>query len=79
MKTLKFSIITILLSFITSCDDRYYMPNDKGVVVAIQGMANGNEVTIRIIKSSMRTVGNVYVTFYTHESYSINDTIYFTK
>lgn len=50
MKILKFSVIAILLSFITSCDDRYYMPNDKGVVVAIQGMSNGNEVTIRIIK-----------------------------
>ena len=79
MKILKFSIIAILLSFMTSCDGRYYMPNDKGVVVAIQGMAKGNEVTIRIIRSSIRTVGSTYITFYTHKSYSINDTIYFTK
>lgn len=79
MKTLAFSIIAILLSFMTSCDDKYYLHNDKGVVVGIQGMSNGNEVTIRIIRSSIRTVGNTYVTFYTHKSYSINDTIYFTN
>lgn len=37
MKTLKFSIIAILLSFITSCDNvRYYIPNDKGVVISIK-------------------------------------------
>lgn len=79
MKVLKFSIIAILLSFMTSCDGRYYMPNDKGIVVAIQGMAKGNEVTIRIIRGSIRTVGSTYITFYTHKSYSINDTIYFKK
>lgn len=79
MKVLKFSVIAALLSFITSCDDRHYITNDKGVVVAIQGMEKGNEVTIRILRSSIRTVGSTYITFYTHKSYSINDTIYFTK
>lgn len=78
MKILKFSIIAILL-FMTSCDGKYYIPNDKGVVVGIQGMAKGNEVTIRIIRSSIWTVGSTYITFYTHNSYSINDTIYFTN
>lgn len=77
MKILKFSIIAILLSFMTSCDGKYYIPNDKGVVVGIQGIAKGNEVTIRIIRSSIRTVGSTYITFYTHKSYCINDTIYF--
>lgn len=79
MKILKFSIITILLSFMASCDGRYYIPNDKGVVVGIQGMEKGNEVTIRIIRSSIRTVGSTYVTFYTYKSYNINDTVYFAK
>ena len=79
MKILKFGIIAFLLSFMTSCDGRHYITNDKGVVVAIQGMEKGNEVTIRILRSSIRTVGSTYITFYTHESYSINDTIYFTN
>lgn len=38
MKVLKFSVIATLLSFMTSCDGRFYIPNDKGVVVGIQGM-----------------------------------------
>lgn len=79
MKILKFSIIAILLSFMASCEGRFYIPNDKGVVVSIEGMGNGNEVTIRIIRSSIRTVGSTYITFYTHKSYSINDTIYLTN
>lgn len=36
MKTLKFSIIAILLSFMTSCDYKCYLPSDKGVVIAIE-------------------------------------------
>lgn len=37
MKILIFSIIAILLSFMTSCDEnKYYIPNDKGVVVNIK-------------------------------------------
>lgn len=38
METLKFSIIAILLSFMTSCNSDYkcYLASDKGVVVAIK-------------------------------------------
>lgn len=35
MKILKFSIIAALLLFMTSCN-RYYIPNDKGVVISIK-------------------------------------------
>ena len=83
MKTLKFSIITILLSFITSCNNgRYYIPNDKGVVINIKKVQNENEVTIAIIKNSNQKgieIGAYYLTFITHKQYNINDTIYLTK
>lgn len=79
MRILKFSILVVLLSFIASCDGNYRIPNDKGVVVGIQGMEKGNEVTIRIIRSSINQVGSTYVTFYTYKSYNINDTIYLKK
>lgn len=83
MKILKFSIIAILLSFMTSCcDNRYYSYNDKGVVVSIQRVQNENEVTIEIIRNpKQRNLGGIetYITFLTHKQYNINDTIYFTK
>ena len=51
MKTLKFSIIAILLSFITSCDNDYkcYLSSDKGVV-AVKKVDKGNKVIIKLIK-----------------------------
>lgn len=83
MRILKFSIIAILLSFITSCDNgRYYIPNDKGVVISIEKVQNENEVTIAIIKNPNQKgieIGEYYLTFITHKQYNINDTIYFKK
>lgn len=35
MKIIKFSIIAILLSFMTSCDNRFYCHNDRGIVVNV--------------------------------------------
>ena len=81
MKTLKFSIITILLSFMTSCDNNYtcYLPSDKGVVVAIEKVENGNKIAIKLIqKHKQRCVSN-HVIFLTNKQYNINDTIYFKK
>ena len=75
MKILKFSIIVALLSFITSCN-RYYIPNDKGVVISIKKVENINEVTIKI--NSFKK-GNAYVTFPTNKKYNIDDVVYFTK
>lgn len=76
MKILKFSIIVALLLFMTSCN-RYYIPNDKGVVISIKKVENINEVTIKINASK----GNVdaYVTFPTNKQYNIDDVVYFTK
>ena len=79
MKILKFSIITILLSFITSCDLEYYSNSDKGVVVRIEKVNYGNEVTIRMIKYLKRSDVDTYITFLTNKQYNINDTVYFTK
>ena len=65
MKILKSSIIASLLLFITSCN-RYYIPNDKGVVISIKKVENINEVTIKINSSK---VGNTvaYITFLTNK------------
>lgn len=83
MRILKFSIIAILLSFMTSCiDNEYYSPNDKGVVIRIQKVHNGNEVTIRIIRNpKQRDLRGIetYITFLTCKQYNINDTVYFTN
>lgn len=83
MKTLAFSIIVILLSFMTSCcDNKCYITNDKGVVVGIQKFQNENEVTIMIIRNAnQRDLSGIetYITFLTNKQYNINDTIYFTK
>lgn len=79
MKILKFGIITILLSFITSCDLEYYSNSDKGVVVRIEKVNYGNEVTIRMIKYLKRSDVDTYITFLTNKQYNINDTVYFTK
>lgn len=83
MKILKFSIIAILLSFITSCGGpRYYVPNDKGVVIGIQKVQNDNEVTIKIVRNpKQRELRDIdyYITFLTHKQYNINDTVYFTN
>lgn len=84
MGILKFSIIAILLSFITSCDNDVacYIPSDKGVVIGIQKVQNENEVTIMIIRNAnQRDLSGIetYITFLTNKQYNINDTIYFTK
>lgn len=82
MKVLIFIIIVTLL-FITHCaDNKYYINNDKGVVVNIKKVKNDNEVTIRMIRHTDKTnlTGvETYVTFLTRMQYNINDTIYFTK
>lgn len=82
MKVLIFIIIVTLL-FITHCaDNKYYINNDKGVVVNIKKGKNDNEVTIKMIshpdKTNLTGV-ETYVTFLTRTQYNINDTIYFTK
>ena len=83
MKILKFSIVTILLSFMTSCyDNKYYSPNDKGVVINIKKVDNGNEVTLKIIRNpKQRDLKGIetYITFLTCKQYNINDTIYFSN
>lgn len=76
MKMLKFSIIVALLLFMTSCN-RYYIPNDKGVVISIKKVENINEVTIKITSKVSNT--NAYITFVTNKQYNIDDVIYFTK
>ena len=82
MKVLIFIIIVTLL-FISHCaDNKYYINNDKGVVVNIKKGKNDNEVTIRMIRHPDKTnlTGvETYVTFLTRTQYNINDTIYFTK
>ena len=80
MKVLIFIIIVTLL-FITHCaDNKYYIQNDKGVVVSIKKVKNNNEVTIRMIrhpdKTNLTDV-ETYITFLTRTQYNINDTIYF--
>ena len=82
MKVLIFIIIVTLL-FISHCaDNKYYIQNDKGVVVSIKKVKNDNEVTIRMIrypdKTNLTDV-ETYITFLTRSQYNINDTIYFTK
>ena len=76
MKMLKFSIIVALLLFMTSCN-RYYIPNDKGVVISIKKVENINEVTIKITSKVSNT--NAYITFVTNKQYNIDDVVYFTK
>lgn len=76
MKILKFSIIVALLLFMTSCN-RYYIPNDKGVVISIKKVENINEVTIKIASKVSNT--NAYITFVTNKQYNIDDVVYFTK
>lgn len=79
MRISKFSIIATLLC-ITSCVDiKYYIPNDKGIVVGIQKDVNHNNVTIMLIKDSVQRNEDTYITFPTHKHYSINDTVYFTN
>ena len=82
MKVLIFIIIVTLL-FISHCaDNKYYINNDKGVIVKIKKGKNDNEITIRMIshpdKTNLTGV-ETYVTFLTRKQYNINDTIYFTK
>ena len=79
MKIIKFSIIAILLSFMSSCDNRFYCHNDRGIVVNVQKDVNRNEITILLIKDSSQNTINTYVTFLTHKQYNINDTVYFTN
>ena len=82
MKVLIFIIIVTLL-FISHCtDNKYYINNDKGVVVNIKKVKNDDEVTIRMIRHTDKTNltdVETYVTFLTRAQYNINDTIYFTK
>ena len=81
MRILKFSIIAILLSCITSCNDiEIHIYSDKGVVTNIQKDIDGNQVTILLIEdSTIQNYANTYVTFPTHKQYNINDTVYFTN
>lgn len=82
MKTLVFSVIVAIALFMTSCSDfKYYITSDKGVIVAIKKVQNGNEVTIKMDRKPKRDLTDVdtYITFLTHNQYNINDTIYFTK
>ena len=81
MRILKFSIIAILLSFMTSCIyNDFHICNDKGVVTNIQRDIDGNLVTILLIEdSTIQNYVNTYVTFPTHKQYNINDTVYFTN
>lgn len=60
----------------TSCN-RYYIPNDKGVVISIKKVENINEVTIKIASKVSNT--NAYITFVTNKQYNIDDVVYFTK
>lgn len=85
MKILKFSIIVALLVLLFTTyyvDNKYYITNDKGIVVSIKKAKNDNEVTIMMIKHPDKinlTGVETYVTFLTHKQYNINDTIYFTN
>lgn len=79
MKIIKFSIIAILLSFMSSCDNRFYCHNDRGIVVNVRKDVNRNEITILLIKDSSQNTINTYITFPTHKQYNINDTVYFTN
>lgn len=80
MKILKFSIIAILL-FMASCESNYtcYIPGDKGVVVGIEKVENGNRVTIKLIQNHKQSDAYMYLTFSTFNQYNINDTIYLKK
>ena len=77
MKILKFSIISALLLFMTSCN-RYYIPSDKGVVISIKKVENINEVTIKINASKVSDT-DAYITFLTNKKYNIDDVVYFKK
>ena len=81
MKTLKFSIIAILLSFMTSCDNNYtcYLPSDKGVVVAIEKVDKYNEVTIKLIHEYKQRCAYNLIFLTNKHNININDTIYFKK
>lgn len=78
---MKFSIIAILLSFMTSCDNDYtcYIPSDKGVVTSIEKVENGNRITIKLIQKYKQRCSYNHVIFLTNKQYNINDTIYFKK
>ena len=47
MKILKFSIIIVLLLFMTSCESILYSPGYKGVLIKVKKVEICNEVTIR--------------------------------
>lgn len=79
MKMLKFSIIVALLSLMTSCDNSFYIPGNKGVVINVKKVENINEVTIKIKQYKQGGVLNKYVTFLTNKQYNIDDVVYFTK
>ena len=76
MKILKFSIIAILLSFMTSCDSdiKCYISSYKGVVVGVKKVDKGNEVTIKLIQDPKEY--GVYTHDVIFKQYNINDTIY---
>lgn len=81
MKTLKSSIIVILLLFITSCNRDYkcYLASEKGVVVTVKKVDKGNKVIIKLIKDPKEYGFYTHVIFLTHKQYNINDTIYLKK
>lgn len=78
MKILKFSIIIVLLLFITSCNKFQYVPGDKGVVIKVKKVENINELTIKINPYKKSGIDN-YMTFLTNKKYNIDDVVYFTK
>lgn len=79
MKILKFSIIIVLLSFMTSCENNFYSPGDKGVVINVKKVNDGNEVTIKIKPYKHSDIFIKNITFLTNKQYNIDDTVYFTK
>lgn len=79
MKVLKFSIIIALLLFMTSCNNSFYSPGDKGVVINVKKVDNGNEVTIKIKSYKRGCIFNKNITFLTNKQYNIDDVVYFTK
>ena len=79
MKILKFSIIIVLLLFMTSCESNLYSPGDKGVVIKVKKVENCNEVTIMIKSYKQGSISKTRLTFVTNKQYNIDDVVYFTK
>ena len=71
MKVLIFIIIVTLL-FISHCtDNKYYINNDKGVVVNIKKGKNDNEITIRMISHPDKTNLTDVESYKTHKKVEV--------